>query len=203
MTEKLTMFSARVFGNRKILLALIIANLAGFVAGVYYYWNQLVVSHPLLWIVIIDSPLSVLLFASVCTLFYFRKKIPEALKLLASAYVIKYGLWTMLTLWLYWSNYRLFEDQVIGIADFLLHLGMVIEGIALIPKIRPRIRDALLILCILLANDVSDYFFGTVTRIPPDYLGFLMTESFAASVALAVLMLLYGHAGRTGSSQRF
>jgi uncharacterized membrane protein YpjA len=200
--EKLSGFSEKVFGNRKILLFLIIANLAGFFAGIYFYWGQLVDSPPLLWILILDSPVSVFLFAVVCLLFYFRKKIPEALKFLASAYVIKYGVWTLLTIWLYWSNYRIFDDQVIGVLDFILHFGMVVEGMVLIPKIRPKIRDALFVLFVCLANDVSDYFFGTVTRIPPAYISLLMTESFAASVLITLSIAVYRiSAGSKGRSR--
>lgn len=191
--EKFVGLSEKIFGNRKILLFLIIANLAGFFAGIYYYWNQMMDSSPALWIVILDSPLSVLLFSVVCLLFYFRKRIPEALKFLASAYVIKYGIWTMLTLWLYWSNYRIFEDQAIGILNFFLHFGMIIEGIVLIPKIKPKISDAFIVLLLCLANDVSDYFFGTVTRIPPTYMSFLMAESFAASIIIVLSIFISQH----------
>ncbi len=184
-------FSEKFFGNRKILLFLISANLAGFCAGIYFYWNQLTASSPLLWIAIMDSPLSVLLFAAVCLMFYFKKKIPETLKLLASAYVIKYGIWTMLTLWLYWSNYVIFEDRVIGILDFALHIGMVIEGVALVPVIKPKIKNLAAVLSLLLANDYLDYFWGTVTRIPLEYIDLLMLESFAATVVIVICIFIY------------
>jgi len=174
-----------------MLAFLITANLAGFFVGIYYYWDQLAASPPALWIVIMDSPLSVLLFSIMCLLFYFRKKVPEAFKFLAAAYVIKYGAWTMLTLYLYWANYAAFNDQVIGVLDFILHLGMVIEGIILIPKIRPKIADALLVLFICIANDFFDYFLGTVTKIPPTYMNFLMLESFVASVLITLSIAVY------------
>ena len=174
-----------------MLAFLITANLAGFFVGIYYYWDQLAASPPALWIVIMDSPLSVLLFSIMCLLFYFRKKVSEAFKFLAAAYVIKYGAWTMLTLYLYWANYAAFNDQVIGVLDFILHLGMVIEGIILIPKIRPKIADALLVLFICIANDFFDYFLGTVTKIPPTYMNFLMLESFVASVLITLSIAVY------------
>jgi uncharacterized membrane protein YpjA len=184
---KLSEFSEKIFGDRRILIFLFFANLAGFFAGMYYYRNQLAESSPALWVVIIDSPLSVLLFAVVCVLFYFRKRIPEALKFLASAYAIKYGLWTMLTIWLYWGNYASSPDPfdpAIGIINFFLHFGMIIEGIVLVPKIRPKISDALFVLLLCLANDYFDYFLGTVTRIPSDYLNLLMLESIASSLLI-------------------
>ncbi len=171
-----------------MLAFLVAANVAGFFTGIYYYWNQLMASPPALWIVIIDSPLSVLLFSIVCLLLYFRKGIPETFKLLAAAYVIKYGFWTMLTLWLYWVNYAVFGDQVVGGLDFILHLGMAVEGVMLIPKIKPKITGALFVLAICLTNDYLDYFWGTVTRIPPTYINLLMFESFAASILIVFMI---------------
>jgi uncharacterized membrane protein YpjA len=184
-------FSEKIFGNSKILLFLISANLAGFCAGIYFYWEQLAASSPFLWIAIMDSPLSVLLFAGVCLLFYSKRKIPETLKLLASAYVIKYGIWTMLTLWLYQGNYAIFGDQVIGVLDFALHLGMVLEGLALVPLIKPKIKNLATVLLLLLANDYLDYFFGTVTRIPLAHINLLMLESFAATIAITFGIFIY------------
>jgi uncharacterized membrane protein YpjA len=199
---KFSELSGRILGNKKILLFLAIANIAGFFAGIYFYREQLAGSNPLLWIVIMDSPISVLLFAVVCMLLYFNKKIPEALKLFASVYVIKYGIWTMLTLWLYRSNYVIPVDQIIGVADFILHFGMVLEGIVLIPKIRPRIRDTLVALLLCLTNDFFDYFLGTVTRIPTTYIDFLMLESFAVSIILTLsIFICQRTAGSKASSK--
>jgi uncharacterized membrane protein YpjA len=203
MTSSLPAFSERIFSDRRILAFLVAANLVGFFTGIYYYWDQLADSHPLLWAAILDSPVSVLLFAAVCILFYLGKKPPEAFKFLASAYVTKYGVWTMLTLWLYRSSYAVFDEQLTGMINFFLHLGMVVQGVMLVPKIKPEIKGALTVLFLCLANDVSDYLFGTVTRIPPDHLGFLMAESFAASVliVLSVSMLRFRRARKEDQSR--
>lgn len=183
--------SNKILGDRRILIFLILANLAGFFVGIYYYWNQLMDSSPLLWIVILDSPIAVLLFAIVSFLLYFRKSVPELLKLLASAYVIKYGLWTMFAIWLYWGNYVGGQEQAIGIFNFFLHLGMIIEGIILIPRIRPTKYTNVIVLAILLANDYLDYFLGTVTRIPQTHMNFLMVESFVVTFVIIFSILIY------------
>jgi len=188
---KFSELSERILNNKKILLFLAIANIAGFFAGIYFYREQLTSSNPLLWIVIMDSPISVLLFAAVCMLLYFNKKMPEALKFFASVYVIKYGIWTMLTLWLYRSNYVIPIDQMIGIADFILHFGMVLEGVVLAPRIKPKLRDLLLVISLFLINDYCDYFLGTVTRIPLTYIDLLMLESFAATLVITFLFFIF------------
>jgi uncharacterized membrane protein YpjA len=193
--------SEKILGNRILVLLIALANLAGFFVGISYYWEQLTDSSQFLWVVILDSPISVLLFALVCFMIYFRKNIPDLLKFLASVYVIKYGIWTMLAISLYWSNYVIFGDQVIGILNFFLHGGMVLEGIILIPKIRPNKYNTVIVLLLLLANDYFDYFLGTVTRIPETHVGFLMIESFAASILITLLIFVY-HSSR-GSNFSF
>jgi uncharacterized membrane protein YpjA len=182
--------SERIFGNRVLVILIAFANLAGFFVGIHYYWEQLMDSSPLLWIIILDSPVSVLLFSTVCFLIYFRKKIPNLLKFLASAYVIKYGFWTILAIYLYWGNYVVFGDQVIGIFNLFLHFGMVLEGILLIPKIKPNKYNTVIIFAVLLANDCFDYFLGTVTRIPETYMNFFMIESFVASIFITLSIFL-------------
>lgn len=192
--------SEKILRNRILVLLIALANLAGFFVGIHYYLEQLMYSSPFLWIVILDSPISVLLFALVCFFIYFGKKTPDMLKFLASVYVIKYGIWTMLAISLYWSNYVIFGDQVIGILNFFLHGGMVLEGILLIPKIRPNKYNTVIVLFLLLANDYFDYFLETVTRIPETYVGFLMAESFLASILITLLIFVY-HISR-GSKSR-
>ncbi len=182
--------SERIFGNRILVLLIALANLAGFFVGISYYREQLMDSSPLLWVVILDSPVSVLLFAVVCFLVYFRKKVPGILKFLASACVIKYGLWTAIVLLLYWNTYAVFEDQVITGLNFILHSGMVLEGILLVPKIRPDKYNTVIVLAILLANDCFDYFLGTVTRIPETHMNFLMAESFIATIVIVLVFSL-------------
>jgi len=182
-------FSRKVFSNSKLILLVALINLAGFFVGIFYYWTQLMDFSPLFWIVILDSPISVLLFAIVCLLIYFKKNVPDLLKFFTSAYVIKYGLWTMIVIILYWNYYSF--DVTIGIVNFILHFGMIVEGIVLIPRISPKRYNTVIVLALLLINDFFDYFLGTVTRIPSEHVGFLMYESFVASIVITVLIFIY------------
>ncbi len=183
-------FAGKIFASKVFLLFLIFANLTGFFVGLIFYKEQLIESSPLLWIVIIDSPLSVFLFAFVCALMYFRRKPPSILVYLACVYVIKYGIWTMFAISLYWGNYVGF-DQVIGVINFFLHFGMVVEGVALAPRISVTKGGAVVVLLLALTNDYFDYFLGTVTRIPETYVNFLAFESFAASVLVVFLIFIF------------
>ncbi|NIO23153.1 MAG: DUF1405 domain-containing protein [Candidatus Aenigmarchaeota archaeon] len=182
-------FSERVFSNRKALLLLAVLNFLGFLVGMSTYYLQLSEAPAYLWIVILDCPIAVLLFAIVCAFIYLKLEVPNVLEFFTSVYLIKFGVWTMLVLVLYWNYYS--ADAVIGASTFLLHVGMVLEGVMLMPRIRPKKYNTVILLAILLINDFFDYFLGTVTRIPPEHLGFLMYESFAASILLTLSIFIY------------
>lgn len=182
-------FSNKIFSNRKFLLFLIAINVFGFFAGTYYYYPQLSETPLYLWVVVLDCPIAVLLFAIVCALIYLKVEVPKILEFFTSAYIIKYGIWTLLAITLYWNYYV--TNETLGILTFLLHVGMVLEGAVLIPRISPSKHNTVIVLLLLLANDFFDYFLGTVTRIPETYMGFLMYESFAASVLITLLIFIY------------
>lgn len=180
--------SDKIIGNSPFLLFLVATNIAGFFAGIYHYWAQMSDSTPLLWIVIIDSPLSVLLFAALCALILLGRKPPETLKYLSAVYLIKYGSWTMIVIALYWQNYVAGGTELLGAVNFLLHFGMILEGLVLIPGIVTGKKSLAAVLGLVLLNDFFDYFLGTVTRIPQDHIGYLAIESFSATVILTILI---------------
>ncbi|MCX6818255.1 MAG: DUF1405 domain-containing protein [Candidatus Aenigmarchaeota archaeon] len=193
MMQKLSRFSELVFSDKRALAFLVFANVLGFFVGLWFYWPQLMNSNPSLWIIIIDSPLSVLMIAIVCALFYFRRKAPESLKCLAGAYLIEYGLWTVAAIALYWKSYVTSPDPLdpfIGVINVFLHLGMVVEGVTLIPQMRPKIKHALIVMAILLVNNFFDYFLGTLTRVPDTYKNILAVESFTVTLALAAVIFI-------------
>ncbi len=79
-----------------------------------------------LWIVVVDCPLAVLLFAIVCLFIYLKVEIPKILEFFTSVSLIKFGLWTMSVVVLYWNYYL--TSEVLGIFTFVFHFGMVLEG---------------------------------------------------------------------------
>jgi uncharacterized membrane protein YpjA len=181
-------FSEKVFSNRKLLLLLVIFNALGFFAGMYSYYPQLSETPSYLWLVVLDCPIAVLLFAFVCALLCLRTEVPNAFKFFTSAYVIKYGIWTVITLILYWNYYV--ANETLGILTLVLHVGMVAEGIILIPRIRPDKYNGAIILALLLLNDFFDYFLGTHPVIPPEHVAFLMYESFVSSILITLSTVL-------------
>lgn len=194
--------------SRKWLWTLLLVNVTGFLFGIWYYLPQLSQSNPLLWLFIIDCPLYVLLFAAICGLrlkgndLDQRSKsnapsVPGWLYYLTSVGLVKYGFWTGLVVFLYW-NVLFSAAPVLYSILFPLHIGMMLEGIILIPRTgkiqegawKRKLLEPLLVCVWFLLNDWLDYFMGTVTAVPPAHLGLLMWESLAATLILTIGIFL-------------
>lgn len=186
----LSEISGRIFGSREILIVLITVNLIGFIAGIYYYLDEFAVSSPLLWIIIADCPLSVILFSVICYRYFAGKIVPDLLALFTSVYLIKYGIWTISAIILYWDLYVQAGEIILGSVNFLLHIGLVLEGIILLPKAGRNAYNTVIALSLCLLNDLSDYFLGTLSNIPPAHVQVLMIESIIVSIALPFSIFL-------------
>lgn len=171
--------------NKSWLTGLLLVNLGGFLFGLYYYWQQLSVSPSWLWIFIIDCPLYALLFAVICFRHLKKAGVPRWLYYLTAVGLIKYGLWTGLVIWLH-GEYFFSTAPVMYAALFPLHIGMILEGIVLVPWYRIRGWHLPAVLSWFLLNDWLDYFRGTLPLIPDTHVQFLLWESVSAGVLLSL-----------------
>ncbi len=171
--------------SRKWLVSLFLINLAGFLFGIYYYSYQLSITSPLTWIFIIDCPLYVLLFSVLCLMKLKSKTIPTWLLFLTSVGLVKYGLWTGLVIWLYSAHFFSISPAMYSIL-FPLHIGMILEGIVLLPHFRARAVHVLPVFFWFLLNDFLDYFASTLPLIPDTFHTFLLWESLAVSILLSL-----------------
>ncbi|MFH1256766.1 MAG: DUF1405 domain-containing protein [Candidatus Diapherotrites archaeon] len=145
---------------KPILWFTIIANLAGAYFGFFvYYSTQLLSTNPLLWVFVADSPLSVTVFAIALVLIAFNKK-SDFLNFLASALVLKYGLWTIFVITAFPDIFFSPQSLWLYIAMLVLHAGMVLEAFALAGKTTLKTATWVIVLAWLLLNDVLDYGFG-------------------------------------------
>ena len=164
----------------------LLLNIAGVLAGVYYYWGQLSATSALLLPFVPDCPLYVLL--AIPILLGFRN---AAYSFLVSIGMFKYGLWTVFVLLFHWNVYSLPQLLPVTIIFILGHTGMALEGLALLPK--KQVGAAVLLLCIawFLLNDVSDYFWGTVPPIPQQGMALLAALTFASSIVIPLAFYFY------------
>lgn len=173
-----------VLGKDLVLVFLILINMAGFLVGLSHYLDEFATHPPFLWPVVADCPVAVLLFSGICILYLFRRRVPDLLVFFTSAYMIKYGIWTISAIFLYWGWYATPWDQVMGVINFVLHCGLVLEGLLLAGRTNRSFHNAVIVSAVLVTSDVFDYLLGTLPNIPLSHVGTLMAESILVSLAL-------------------
>ncbi len=170
----------------QLFLPIVLLNIAAIFAGGYFYIDQLAETAPHLLVFVPDCPLYVLL-ALFIILGIIRN---EIFSFIVSIGMVKYGLWTVFIFLFHWDVYSqplFFWTSVIFI---LGHIGMALEGLALLPKKPARLALALALAWFLL-NDISDYYWGTVPSLPPGGLETVRILTIASSIALPLLLFAF------------
>lgn len=178
--------SERILGSKSLILLLVAINFVGFIFGIYYYMPQLAVTPSQMWLLVIDCPLYVLLFALVLVCLLLKFQLPDVLKFIIFVGLIKYGGWTVLVILLHSS---LFFSVDAAMYCFLLvsHAGMMVESIVLWGAFRPTVYNTFAVVLFFVANDISDYVYGTLPFIPQTWVPLLFVESLFVSVLIPLL----------------
>lgn len=155
---------------------LILVNLAGVIAGFYYYAPQLSRVHPLLWFFVPDCPLYLLFFVIILVV-----KTPEWVEGLISAGMIKYAAWSMFYYFLHPQTLFLFPS----IAGLFGHGLMVFQALHFLHK---STIDWRVTLSWFFFNDALDYFAGTRPLVVNElFRTSLLSFSVIATVVVAYL----------------
>jgi uncharacterized membrane protein YpjA len=125
------------FINRYALIfwACVVANLVGVVVGGWFWYGPMIVSAPF-WAVpfIPDCPGAALLGTIALIGIRYRRGWGW-FNALAAFGCIKYGVWTI-AFWLrHWSGGG--EIEIVGLAMFVVHIGLLCEGLLFLPHIGP------------------------------------------------------------------
>ncbi len=173
------------------LLALVAAiNLIGTYFGFLYYDYMFKNVPWQLWPVVPDSPTATLLFAIALLLLLAGKK-TNYLSFLASASVIKYGLWTMFVIVYFPGHFLTPAYAWFYYLMFFLHFGMVVQPVLLYRTIERRRIYLVITLAWFFTNDFFDYALNTgplAARGLP--LGVVSAVTVALSLASA--LAIYG-----------
>jgi len=172
------------FFDCRFLTCLLIINIIGSFYGYYWYREQLASTKTLLLIFVPDSPLSTTLFAF-AVFFLMRKKSIKILPLLASAFLVKYGLWAVAI-----NLHLLFIGEGFTWINFMLassHFGMAVEGVIYYPFKGITFWEAFLVTVILVFQDFMDYVIGL-----HPYLFNPIQYDFALHAALLLSGLIVG-----------
>ncbi|NYZ78013.1 DUF1405 domain-containing protein [Candidatus Micrarchaeota archaeon] len=163
--------------------------MGGFAFGLWYYAPQLSRSNPVFWLVVLDSPLSVLLAAIVLLLALKGVKNP-LLNFLAGLSCFKYGVWTLFVLVYFNEFFFSPENALLYAAMFVTHVGMVVQGLFFAGLNKPGVALAA-VGAWLFANDFFDYFLGTHTALPDVPEKVFVTAVFSFAFTAFVIVLFY------------
>lgn len=172
------------FFDYRFLICLLIINIIGSLYGYYWYREQLAATKTFLLLFVPDSPLSTTLFA-VAIFLKIRKKNINLLPLLASAFLVKYGLWAVAI-----NLHLLFIGEAFTWINFMLaasHFGMAVEGVIYYPFRGIAFWEILLVTTILAFQDFMDYVIGL-----HPYLFNFKQYDFALHIALLLSGLIIG-----------
>lgn len=162
-------------------------NVAGILIGASVYEGQFALHPSYLAIFVPDCPLYV--FLSLLVIFGIIQN--DTFSFLVSIGMVKYGLWTIFVL-LFHYGYYFAPDMLALSAVFVIgHIGMALEGLALLPKKKITMLMLSLAFCWFLLNDYSDYVLGTAPLLPPGGLAFVgaVTVASSALIPLALFAL--------------
>lgn len=176
-----------VLSRENLFRILFLLNIAGVLAGAWYYADQISSTPLALLMFVPDCPLYVLLAIPILA-----KRIKnDVYSFLVSIGMAKYGLWTVFVLLFHWSAYSHPAYLLVTLIFIVGHTGMVLEGAALLPKKKVGFAIALAALAWFLLNDVADYFWGTVPPIPTNGLELVCNLTFAASFVFTLGFFLF------------
>ncbi len=162
---------------------LILVNIAGFIFGIYYYQPQLSQTSIWSWILVIDCPLFVLLFAAI--LFFDVRE--SFFNFLVATGLVKYGLWTVFVILLLWNQFTAVAPVMYPILA-IAHAGMTLEFIFLLPRMRADFNN-FRVIPIFLLMDYFDYFKNLHPWLPEGApIDLIMMFSFASSIIIPILL---------------
>ncbi len=181
----------QVVENTPLVATAIVINFAGTLIGLFYYWDQILSSSPLIWLFIPDCPFYVLLAAIVLTLYLLKRLRSDLISFITAVGLLKYGTWTALVV-LGFSTFYFAVDSALYGAIAIMHIGMAVEFVLPLFLIqRVRWHFVALALPWFFANDIVDYYFSAHPPVPINGLVLIAPLTFALT-PLCTAVAYYG-----------
>ncbi|MBI2041243.1 MAG: DUF1405 domain-containing protein [DPANN group archaeon] len=178
-----------VLASRRWLWLVILANIAGFFFGIWFYWQQLSITPSLLWLFVIDCPLYVLL-ASVVLVGHDKKwNVPSWFTFVVTVGLFKYAIWTFYALLVYWKYFFFDLAPIWNYTYAPAHVFMFLEGFLIFKLVKEFKWQYIAIAAAWFwLNDFIDYWLGTYPIVPAGHVFELRNLMIAASIAVPVLI---------------
>lgn len=157
-----------VYGDRRLLALVILINIIGSAFGLYYYWQQLMMTPWYYWLFVPDCPLYTF-FMIFALLFIAMGKRSDTFNVVTAVGLAMYGAWTMLVLIYFREIYFAPGNALMSAGLWISHFGMALECIFLLPYIKKAgVFSWLAAGAWFLLHDIMDYF------VPFTYDGLMM-----------------------------
>ena len=146
-------------GDRRLLAVILLINVAGSLFGLYYYWDQLMMTPPWLWLAVPDCPLYTFFMIFALALILLHKPW-DMLNTITAVGLSAYGTWTCVALIYFSELYFSPGNALFSAGLWASHFGMALEGFLLLPfiaKAKPFSWAATAIWFLVL--DAVDFFY--------------------------------------------
>ena len=124
-----------VYGDRRLLAVIILINIVGSTFGLYYYWDQLMVTPWYYWLFVPDCPLYTFFMIFALAFIAFGKR-HDTFNVVTAVGLAMYGTWTMLVLLYFSELYFAPENAFMSVGLWVSHCGMALESVLLLPYIK-------------------------------------------------------------------
>lgn len=149
-----------VYKDRRLLMLVMVINIMGSLFGVYYYWDQLMMTPPYLWIFVPDCPLYTFFMVLILT-GLMSGRMSDTFNAITAVGLSMYGAWTMLVLAYFSEIFFAPQNMVMSSVLFVAHLGMALECVLLLPYLKDVKAGRWLIAgAWFLAQVTVDYFYS-------------------------------------------
>lgn len=124
-----------IYRDHRILSIIIAINIIGSLFGLYYYWDQLMMTPWYLWIFVPDCPLYTFLMIFALIFLVLGKRY-NTFNTIVAVGLSMYGTWTMLVLLYFNELYFSPANALMSTGLFVSHGGMALESVLLLPYLK-------------------------------------------------------------------
>jgi uncharacterized membrane protein YpjA len=124
-----------IYRDHRILTIIIAINIIGSLFGLYYYWDQLMMTPWYLWIFVPDCPLYTFLMIFALIFLVLGKRY-DTFNAMTAVGLSMYGTWTMFVLLYFNEVYFSPANALMSTGLFVSHGGMALESVLLLPYLK-------------------------------------------------------------------
>ncbi|HMK47771.1 MAG TPA: DUF1405 domain-containing protein [Methanocella sp.] len=121
-----------VNGDRRLLVIVLLINVAGTLFGLYYYWEQLAMTPWYLWLAVPDCPLYTFFMAIALTLIIVGRPW-KTFNTITAVGLSMYGVWTVIVLLWFGEIFFRPENALASWERLISHGAMALESLLLLP----------------------------------------------------------------------